>query len=156
MTISSAGAKLAIASGAPATFDAAGFAGQIWKNVGEIKNIGEFGKTFQINKSQVLSRRGEKKTKGTFDAGQLSPTVELDPADLGQQMMLAARDSDAEYSFRVTLQNGDITYMRGLVAKWNKSVGDPNSNVQWSGSVEINPFYDATSNEVSAIEVPHV
>ena len=102
-TQSAAGATLGISSAAPATYNIAGFEALTYTNVGEITTLGEWGQTYQIITSQVLSRRGDKKRKGTFNAGSLSFSVELDSGNTGQTAMQTALAS-FPFSYDLTVE----------------------------------------------------
>lgn len=150
-TQSTAGTTLGLSASAPATYNAAGFAALTFTNVGEIKNLGEFGKTFALITSSVLSRRGDRKKKGSFNAGQLSFSVELDNADTGQTLLQTALDADADYSVAVTLQNGDAYYLRGLVVKFTPAVGGNSEMVMANVTIELQAFDDSDGDEVASI-----
>ena len=152
-TQSNAGTLFAISAGAPATYNAAGFVALTFTNIGEVKTGGDFGKTFQLITSQVLSRRGTTKKKGTFDAGALSLSIELDPDDAGQVLAEAAVDSDDDHSVRITLQDGTIYYLRGLVSEFVTTVGGPNDMLMGRIKVDLQAFDNATGDEVAAIKV---
>ena len=151
-TQSNAGVQFAIATGAPATYNAAGFAEQTFATIGEVKTGGDFGKTFQVITSQVLSRRGTTKKKGTFDAGSLNLQLEIDPSDAGQDAAEAAVDSDADYSIKITLQDGTVYYLRGLVSEFVTTVGGPNDMLAGRIKVDLQSFENATGDEVAAIK----
>lgn len=151
-THSSAGTTFAIASGDPATWDEPGFAAQTYNVVGKIKNGGEFGKKFQIITNQYLSQRGEEKSKGTFNAGSLSLQVNILKGSPGQDMCAVALDSDADYSFRVVLQNGRTFYLRGLVTGFPINVGAANDMTGSTITVELNPIFLDDDTEVAALE----
>jgi len=154
-TQSAAGTTIAIATGAPATFDIAGFEAQTWLNIGKVKNLGDFGKTFEVISNNYLTQRGTEKRKGTFNAGTLSMEVDSNPGDTGQAMCETALDTDADYSFRVTLQNGDIYYLRGQVTGYPLMTGGPNDMVRHQLNVELNPIFD-DGDEFAAIKDPAV
>lgn len=151
-TQSAADTTVHIANGAPATWDVTGFAAQTWLNVGKIKNLGEFGKQFEVISNNYLSQRGTEKRKGTWNAGQLSMEVDLN-GDTGQDMCETALDTDADFSFKVTLQNGDKYYVRGLVTGFRTMTGGPNDMVRGSLQIELNPIF-TTTDEVAAIKDP--
>jgi len=151
MTQSAAGTTFGISSSAPATYNVAGFSALTYTNIGEVTSGGEFGKTFQMVTSQILSRRAETKRKGTFNAGQLPITVELNNSDAGQTALQAALDSDSDYSIVVTLQNGDKYYLRGLVTKFAPNIQGPNTMVTASCTIELQGFENAAGDEVAAI-----
>lgn len=152
-TQSSAGTTLSIAaSGAPATFDAAGFAAQVYANVGKLKNLGAFGKQFTLITSEYLSQRATEKRKGTFNAGSLDVTLDIN-GDAGQLAMETALDSDLDYSFKVEFQDGTIYYLRGQVTEFMKNVGGPNQMLEGTAKIELNGFSDGT-DEFASIKVP--
>lgn len=139
MTVhTSAGSTLEIASGLPATYDATGFAAITgWKVVGEITDLGEFGKEFSTVKHNPLGSRKTQKRKGSYDNGSLQLKMGRDVADLGQAAMIAARDSDNSYAFRVTLQDGTKAYFTGQVMSYKTSVGSVDQITGASTNVEI-------------------
>ena len=133
-----AGAELAIAAaGTPATFDEAGYSALTYTIVGEITNIGEFGKEFALVTHQPLATRGVKKGKGSFNNGTLSPVAALDSDDAGQDAILLAAESDSSYAFRVTLQDGTAYYVMGKVMSVRTSVGSVDDVVTISPTIEV-------------------
>lgn len=133
-----AGAELAIAAaGTPQTFDEAGYSGMVYTDVGEITNIGEFGKEFNLVTHQPLATRGVKKGKGSFNNGTLTPVAALDGDDAGQLALMAAAESDDSYAFRVTLQDGSVYYMMGKVMSVRTSVGGVDDVVTVSPTIEV-------------------
>lgn len=153
-TQSTAGTTLGLTASAPATYNIAGFAALTYTNISEIKNLGEFGKTFNVITSSVLARRGDRKKKGSFNAGQLSFSVELDNNDAGQAALQTALDSDDDYSLVVTLQNGDRYYLRALVVKFAPNIAGNSEMVTASVTCELQSFVDANGDEVAAIFDP--
>lgn len=151
-TQSNAGVLFGLSAGAPATYNAAGFAALTFTNIGEVKTGGDFGKTFQVITSQVLSRRGTTKKKGTFDAGALNLAIEIDPDDAGQTLAETAVDSDADHSVKITLQDGTIYYLRGLVTEFKTTVGGPNDMLTGAIKIDLQSFTDASGDEVAAVK----
>ncbi|MDK3016550.1 hypothetical protein [Pseudodonghicola flavimaris] len=131
------GASLSVSASQPATYDSTGFAALTYTVVGEITNIGEFGKEFATVTHNPLATRGTKKGKGSYNNGTLSPALALDPDDAGQDIMETLLDSDNPGSFLVTLQDGTKYYLEGLVMSFKPSVGDIDSVVTASTSVEV-------------------
>ena len=134
-----AGATLAIATtaGAPTTVDAAGYAAKTYTAVGEITNIGEFGREYALVTHQPLSTRGVKKGKGSFNNGTLNPTLALDSDDAGQILMKTALNSDESYAFLVTLQDGTKYYMMAKVMSFKPNVGGVDDVVTAAPTLEI-------------------
>jgi hypothetical protein len=132
-----AGATLAISNSIPAAFTSVGYAALTYTEVGEITNIGEFGKEFALVTHLPLSRRGVAKRKGSFNNGTLTPTMALDPDNAGQVLFAAALQSDAPSSFKITLQDGTIYYLMGLVMMYKPNVGTTDDVVTASATVEV-------------------
>lgn len=132
-----AGATLRIAEDAPATYDAAGYAAVVMTEVGEITNIGQFGKEFALVQHQPLSRRGVGKGKGSFNNGTLNPNLAIDGLDEGQRMLREALESDQPYTMQVELQDGSSFFMRGLVMSFRHNVGGVDEVVTASPTIEV-------------------
>lgn len=134
-----AGASLAIATtaGAPTTADAAGYAAKTYTDIGEITNIGEFGKEYALVTHQPLATRGVKKGKGSYNNGTLSPSLALDADDAGQVLLETASESDDSYAFRVTLQDGTKYYLMGRVMSFKKNVSGVDDVVTATPTIEV-------------------
>ncbi len=132
-----AGASLAISAALPATFDAAGYGALAPVVVGEITNIGEFGKEFALVTHNPLATRGTKKAKGSYNNGTLNPTMALDNDDAGQEDMRDAQESDDPVAFVITLDNGDKYFFEGLVMSFKPNVGGVDDVVTATSSIEI-------------------
>lgn len=132
-----AGATLAISNAIPATYDAAGYGALTYTNVGEITNIGEFGKEFALVTHLPLSSRGVAKRKGSFNNGTLNPAMALDPSDAGQILMAAALESDAPSAFEITLQDGTVYYLMGLTMAFRPNVGGTDDVVTATCTIEV-------------------
>lgn len=151
-THSSAGTTIAIASGEPASWDQTGFVAETYNKIGKIKNAGEFGKKFQLITNQYLSQRGEEKRKGTFNAGTLSIQVDILKGSAGQDMCEEALDSDDDYTFEIVLQNGRTFWVRGQVTSFPINIGGANDMTGSTITVELNPIFLASGDEVAALE----
>lgn len=138
MTVkSSAGSTLAICASQPSTYDASGYNALTWTSVGEVTNIGEFGRMYELLKHNAIAVRSTVKKKGTYDEGQLALQLGLDTDDAGQILMKAAAASDNDYSIRVVTQNGDKYYMQAQVMSFKPNVGGPNQITGASAALEI-------------------
>ncbi|ABF64347.1 hypothetical protein TM1040_1662 [Ruegeria sp. TM1040] len=133
------GVTLGISAAAPATHDITGFDALTFTSVGEITNVGEFGKEWQLVTHNPLATRGTKKGKGSFNNGTLSPSLALDPDDAGQAAMETALESDDPVYIAVTLQDGTIYYLVGLVMSFKPSIGGVDDVVTATTSIEIMP-----------------
>lgn len=127
MTVqTTAGTTLYITATTPATFDANGYATAFQsgaKIVGEIIDLGEFGREYTLVTHNPIDTRGTQKFKGSFNEGSMALQLGLDQDDEGQILMQTALNSDADYSFEITLQNGDIAYFQAKVMSFKIGAG---------------------------------
>lgn len=143
MTVrTSAGTTLRVTASAPATFDSAGYntlftASPTPPLVGEITDLGEFGREYALVTHNPVGSRGTQKFKGSFNEGSLSVTLGLDTDDAGQILMKAGSIADTDYSFLVTTQNGDKYYFRAKIMSFKVSVGSVDSITTAAATLEI-------------------
>lgn len=134
----SAGSTIAIATGTPGTYDATGFNALTWNVVGEVTDIGEFGKEFNLVQHSPIGSRQVKKLKGSFNNGSVQLQMARDTAAAANQDKLkTALGSDASYSFRVTLQDGAKLYFTGKVMSYKTAVGGVDSVTGATTTIEI-------------------
>lgn len=145
MTVrTSAGSSIAISASAPATFNEAGYAALTYADIGEVSNMGEFSRVYQLVTWNPLSTRGTKKMKGSFNDGAMTLQLGLDNTDAGQAIAKAALDDDEPYSFEVTLQDGSVYYFQALVMGFPINIGDVNTVTSASITLEITTADDGT------------
>ncbi len=124
MTVrSSAGTTLKISAATPATFNAAGYEALTFTNIGEVTDLGEFGREFNLVTHNPLGSRGTVKLKGSFNEGSINVQLGLDTDDAGQILAKTASQSDNDYSFNVTTQNGDDYYFQAKVMSFKVGIG---------------------------------
>lgn len=124
MTVAtSAGTTLFVSASNPATFDEAGYDALSWTEVGEITNMGTFGRAYNLVTHNPIGNRSTQKFKGAFNEGSMQMSLGLDTDNAGQIIMKAASTSDNDYSFRVTTQNGDEYFFQAKVMTWMVNVG---------------------------------
>lgn len=145
----SAGTTLKISASTPATFDSAGYAALSYTTVGEITNVGEFGRVYNLVTHNPVASRGTVKKKGSFNDGQLALMLGLDTDDAGQILMKAAALSDSDYSFLVTDQKGDKYYFQAQVMGWKVNIG----TVDQISSAAANLEVTTSSAGVGIVEV---
>lgn len=131
------GAALGVSATLPATNDATGFAALTFTAVGEVVNLGAFGREYNTVSFLPLAERGASKVKGSFDNGRFEPQIALDRADAGQVIMLAAADSDLYQAFEVTLSSGDIFYFQGLVMAFRPMINTVDDIVMRESIIEV-------------------
>lgn len=126
----SAGSTLRVTATAPATFNAAGY-GNIFPSpavaanpvVGEITNLGEFGREYNEITHNPIGTRATQKYKGSYNEGQISLELALDQKDTGQLMLKAASTSDADYYFEIKDSAGNKYYMIAKVMSFKINIG---------------------------------
>jgi hypothetical protein len=133
----SAGSTLSISSALPATYDEAGFEALTYTEVGEITDLGEFGKEFNLVTHVALGNRKTRKFKGSYNNGSLPLQLGRDTSDAGQAAMNLAQHSDNDYSFRVVLQDGASSYFVGKVMSFRTVVGSVDQVTGATSTIEI-------------------
>lgn len=124
MTVrSTAGSTLKVSASLPATHNVAGFGALSFTEVGEITNYGEFGRVYALITHNPVATRATVKMKGSYNEGTMDLQIGLDTDDAGQIIMKAASQSDNDYAFEVTTQNGDKYYFQAQVMSFKVNVG---------------------------------
>lgn len=127
MTVkTSAGSTIAISASQPATYNQAGYEALSYTSIGEVVNMGEFGRVYELVTHNALATRSTVKKKGSFNEGQMALQLGLDTDDAGQILAKSASLSDNDYSIRVTTQNGDDYYFQAVVMQFKVGVGGVN------------------------------
>jgi hypothetical protein len=143
MTVrTSAGTTLRVTASAPATFNSAGYTTLFTTSpvpalVGEVTDLGEFGREYALVTHMPVGSRGTQKFKGSFNEGTITLSLGLDTDDAGQIIMKAATLSDNDYSFMVTTQNGDKYFFRAQIMSWKVGVGSVDSITTATATLEI-------------------
>lgn len=138
MTVhSSAGTSLKVSDSAPATFDATGYNALTFTTVGEVVDLGEFGREYNLITHNPIATRGTQKLKGSFNEGAVTLQLGLDTDDAGQILLKTAANSDNNYSFLVTTQNGDKYYFQAKVMSFKVGVGSVDSVTSATVSLEL-------------------
>jgi hypothetical protein len=128
MTVrSSAGTTISLSAGIPATFNTAGYTALTWTAIGEVTDLGEFGREFNLITHNPIGSRGTVKLKGSFNEGSITMQMGLDTDDAGQILAKAASLSDNDYSFKIITQNGDDYYFQAKVMSFKVNVGSVDS-----------------------------
>lgn len=143
MTVStSAGTTLRVSSTAPATFTSSGYNDLFTASpnpplVGEVTDLGEFGREFALVTHNPVGTRGTQKFKGSFNDGTMTLSLGLDTDDSGQIVMKAASLSDDDFYFQVTTQNGDKYFIQAKVMSFKVGVGSVDSITTATVTLEI-------------------
>ncbi len=136
-----AGTKLYISATQPATYDGAGYAGSGMNFelglIGEITDGGEHGREYALVTHNPIASRGTQKFKGSFNEGSKTLQLGLDNDDIGQVKLIAALASDADFSFKVLYQGGDIDYFQAKVMSFRKAATSVDTIRSASVTLEI-------------------
>ena len=119
----SAGTTIGVSATAPATFNVVGYEALTFVNIGEVTDLGEFGREYTEVTHNPIGTRSTETYKGSFSEGSIDMQVGLDTEDPGQILMKTASTSDAAYYFKITTQNGDAYYFSARVMSFKVSVG---------------------------------
>lgn len=134
---SSAGTTIHLSAGTPATFDSTGYAALTYTAVGEVTDLGEFGREYNLITHNPIGSRGTVKLKGSFNEGSITMQLGLDTDDAGQILAKTASTSDADYSFKITTQNGDVYYFQAKVMSFKVNVGSVDTVTSASIMLEL-------------------
>lgn len=140
-----AGSKIYIGTTVAATSQSA-FEADTFTEIGEVTNIGDFGKVYQDIPTNTINQRQTKHAKGAYDQGTLELQVYMDVSDSGQTAVKTALDSDDEYNIKIILNDSPAGspsqpttyYFRALVMSYRRSISDVNSMVTAAISLAIN------------------
>jgi len=133
----SAGTTIGISSTLPATYDASGYGALTFAAVGEVTDLGEFGREYSLVTHNPLGERRTVKRKGSYNDGQVSMTVARVPSDAGQADIITALDSDDPVAFEIVLQDGTTLYFAGVVMSYTTNVGSVDQITSASVMIEI-------------------
>jgi hypothetical protein len=135
--ITTAGSTLEVANELPASYDQVGFSALQYTPIGEITNLGEFGREYTLVTHNPIADRRTRKRKGSYNEGSMSLEMAKVTSDEGQALLLAGVDIDASHSFKLTLQDGTIIYFTAQIMSFMTSLGDVDSITSVSCTVEI-------------------
>jgi hypothetical protein len=146
---SSAGSTISIGAAQPATYTEAGYEALTLTPIGEVTDLGEFGRVYELITHNSLASRGTQKFKGSFNEGSVTIQLASVSGDAGQALAKTARDSDSDYSFVITTQNGDQYFFQAKVMSFATTVGSTGSLTTASIMLELT----TTPEGVGIVEV---
>ncbi|MBY9062300.1 phage tail protein [Sphingomonas yunnanensis] len=134
-----AGTGLAISAGTPAGQTEAAYKALTYTEVGNVESLGGFGAATEVVSFQPL-KGAQQKYKGPTNYGTLNPTIALDDADAGQQLLATASapDNNALYAVRVTKPDGSTRYFQVRVFGMPETIGAANTMITAQPVLEIN------------------
>ncbi len=138
----SAGTTLAVSAAPPQILNGSSyllsdFTALTFTTVGELSDLGSFGKKYNLVTFNPLGDRKTVKRKGSYNNGTLSLKLGSSPTNAGQIIMQAAADSDNSYCFRVITQSGSTFYFTGQTMGWMLEVGTVDQIMGASCDLEI-------------------
>lgn len=133
----SAGTTLSISAAAPATYDSTGFGALTWTEIGEVSDMGEFGRQYNLVTFNTLGDRRTVKRKGSYNDGTIACQMARVPTDAGQAVLVTAVDSDSSHSIKVVLQDGTIFYTTAQIMSYTTNVGNVDQITSATVNLEI-------------------
>lgn len=133
----SAGTTFSISASLPATYDATGYQALTFTLVGEVSELGEFGREYNLVTFNPLGDRGTVKRKGSYNDGTISVQMARVPSDAGQTILVAAVDSDNSYAIEIVLQDGTTFYTTAQIMSYTTNVGSVDQITSSTVNVEI-------------------
>lgn len=136
--ITSAGTTISISS-APigVTYDDAAFTALTWTEIGEVSDLGEFGREYNVIKFNPLKTRRTIKRKGSYDDGTVQVQLGKVKTDAGQLLLATALNSDLSYPIKIVLQDGTIFYFTAQVSSATTNVGNVDQITAMTVKLEI-------------------
>lgn len=119
----SAGTTISVSESAPGSYDVTGFEALTFSEVGEVSDLGEFGREYSEVTFNPLGDRRTVKRKGSFNDGNITMTLARVPSDSGQAILQDALDNDDSFHFVVELQDGTKLYFAAQVMSYTTNVG---------------------------------
>lgn len=123
LAFTSAGSKIYISAGVPATIDSAGFGALTYTEIKDVTDLGAVGPKVGNVTHVPVSESVTYKFKTITDNGSMALKGARVTTDAGQTLLIAAVASFATYAFKVVLQNGAIIYFQGLADSYNTTIG---------------------------------
>ena len=145
-----AGTSLRISAGTPATFTRAGYSALVFEEIGEVTDGGSHGRTYAEVTHQPINSRGTQKVKGSFNEGTKTLQLAIDDDDLGQLVLKEALNSDKDFSFAVSYQDGAIDYFQAKVLSFEKAT----ASVDSIRAATVNLSLTTSKSGIGIVEVP--
>jgi hypothetical protein len=137
----SVGYTLSVSLGAPATYNAAGFAAKSWTVVTDVETIPDFGGTAQVPEFTPLANGVVDKAKGSINYGDFTAPLRRRIADTGQDLLQAGFDGvnrDSVFSVRLSHPSGGTLYFTAFITSFTYNIADANAWTRNSVTFAIN------------------
>lgn len=131
----SAGTTIHVSASAPATYDAAGFAALSWTKVGEVVDLGTYGKKYNLVTHNPIDDRKTVKRAGSYNSGAMSVKMARVPADGGQTILVAQQGN--VISVKITLSNTTVNYFQATVMGYSTEIGSVDTITSATVDLEV-------------------
>ena len=114
-----------------------------WKALGELTNVDEFGRQYEVVRANNLSDGATRKAKGSYDNGSVPFELLFDSRDGGQVIMEEGLRTTQNYAFRIDVppdtdgDGGPTYYLQALITSFRPRIGGPNDMTMMRGNLEI-------------------
>ena len=114
-----------------------------WKALGELTNVDEFGRQYEVVRANNLSDGATRKAKGSYDNGSVPFELLFDARDGGQVIMEEGLLTTLNYAFRIDVPpdtdggDGPTYYLQALITSFRPRIGGPNDMTMMRGNLEI-------------------
>ncbi len=125
LAFSSAGSKVYLSAGVPATVDGTGFGALTYTEIKEVTDIGMIGPESGVILHNPVAENTTYKLKNTRNNGSVDLKAARAPSDPGQTLLIAAEASYDPYAMKIELQDGTLLYCQVLVMSYKTSIGGP-------------------------------
>lgn len=135
-----AGSTIAISNALPTTYDddgSTGFPSLSFTTVGEVTDVGSFGRQYNLVTHLPINSREVEKLKGSYNNGSLTFSMARDDDDAGQVICLAGLAADASYSFKITYQDNTVDYFSAKIMSYQSVAGGSDSIVMRQMQLEV-------------------
>ena len=133
-----AGATLAISASLPSSYTISGYSSLSYTNIGQITNLAEFGRQYNLVTHNPIADRRTIKRKGSFNDGALNLEMARLASDTGQSIVQSAANADTDYTFKVTHQTGEVQYFVGQVFSYTTNLQSVDNITTANVQIEIN------------------
>jgi len=114
------GTTVGMSAALPTTYDddaGTGYPSLTFTDIGEIIDMGEIAKAFNVINHQSVGRAYPQKLKDTYDIANITLTLGRVSSNTGQALLQTALAASASYAFEVVLPSGDTASFTGQVIK---------------------------------------
>ena len=134
----SVGSSVFVASAAPTTLDATGWAAVTpWIEIGELDKIGEVGAKWSLITRTPLKNNIVQKLKGGRNYGSMQLDMGYAPGDVGQVELHAAEGRTTVESVKLVYADGSIDYFQAMVMQYTRTIGGSGDYTQAVSVLEI-------------------